>query len=167
MFLRLEVEVAGSDDSPAGRGFVKLSQNTADAEELSLELLLNLRLLAEPRGCESKLKCDEPPGRKSMYDFVAKNRLLLLPPIENFSKFWSFSDEMEFIFDIIFMLGVFCRLFKLSNECFEILDECLSVDDARNPPSLLLSLDFPPFCASSVKISDIFWGEMRVRKAGD
>lgn len=167
MFLRLEVEVAGSDD-PAGRGFVKLSQNTAEAEELSLELLLNLRLLAEPRGCESKLKCDEPPGRKSMYDLVAKNRLLLLLPIENFSKFWSFSDEIEFIFDIIFMLGVFCRLFKLSNECFEILDECLSVDDARKPPpSLLLSLDFPPFCASSVKISEIFWGEMQIRQTCD
>ena len=152
VFLRL-VDVAGSDESPAGSGFVKLSQNT-DAGELSL-LLLNLRLFAEPIGCESKLKLDEPPGKKSMKDFVAKNLLLLLlVPIVNFSRFLSLRLLIELIFDIIFMLGVFCKLFKLSNECFEIRDECLSVDE--NPPSLL-SPAFAPFGASSVKISDIFY----------
>jgi hypothetical protein len=152
VFLRLVVDVAGSDESPAGSGFVKLSQNT-EAEELSL-LLLNLRLFAEPRGCESKLKLDEPPGKKSMYDFVAKNLLLLLPvPIVNFSKFLSFRLEIELIFEIIFMLGVFCKLFKLSNECFEMRDECFSVDELeRNPPSLCAFAGG----ASSVKISDIF-----------
>lgn len=134
------MDVAGSDDNPEGSGFVKLSQKTAEAEELSL-LLLNLRLFADPKGCESKLKLDEPPGRKSMYDLVAKNLLLLLFPIENFSKFLSLSDDMELIFDIIFILGVFCKLLRLSNECFEILLECLSVEAfARNPPSLLFSL---------------------------
>lgn len=133
------MDVAGSDERPDGRGFTKLSQNTADAEELSL-LLLNLRLFAEPSGCESKLKFDDPPGRKSMYDFVAKNRLLLFPS-ENFSKFLSLSDDMELIFDIIFMLGVFCKLLRLSNECLEILDECFKVEAFdKNPPSLLFSL---------------------------
>lgn len=147
VFRRLDEDVAGSDESPTdGSGFVKLSQNTAEAEELSL-LLLNLRLLAEPSGCESfRLKLEEPPGRKSMYDLVAKNLLLLLLfPIENFSRFLSFSEDIELIFDIIFMLGVFCKLFKLSKECFEILDECFRLVEAfeRNP--VLFSLAFPPF----------------------
>lgn len=150
MFLRLLVDVAGSDES--SMGFVKFSQqNAAEAEELS-PLLLNLRLFAEPSGCESILKLDEPPGRKSMYDLVAKNRGLLFP-IENFSRFLSFSEEMELIFEMIFMLGVFCKLLRLSKECFEIREECLSVDE--NPPS-----ELPAFCcASSVKISDIFYRE--------
>jgi hypothetical protein len=158
VFLRFVVDVAGSEESPAGSGFVKLSQNTAEAEELSL-LLLNLRLFAEPSGwCDSRLKFDEPVGRKSIYDFVARNRLLLFGPIENFSKFLSFKLEIELIFDMIFMFGVFCKLFKLSNECFEMRDDCLSVDafDKKLPPSLLLSPEFAPLGASSVKISDIF-----------
>lgn len=143
MFLRLLDDVAGRDERPAGSGLLKLSQNTAEAEEVSL-LLLNLRLFAEPSGCDSKLKLDEPPGRKSMYDLVAKKRLLLLLfPIENFSRFLSFSDDMELIFDIIFMLGVFCKLFKLSNECFDILDECFSEAFDKNP--LLFSPEFAVF----------------------
>lgn len=145
VFLRFDdVDVAGSELRPAGRGFEKLSQNTAEAEELSL-LLLNLRLFADPSGCESKLKLAEPPGRKSMNDLVAKNLgwLLLLLPIENLSKFLSFSDDIELIFEMIFMLGVFCRLFKLSNECFEMRDECLRVD-ANPPPSLRFSPVLPP-----------------------
>lgn len=156
MFLRFVVDEAGSDERPPppGSGFVKLSQNTAEAEELSL-LLLNLRLFAD---CDSRLKLDEPPGRKSMYDLVARNRVLLLLLSENFSKFLSFSDDIELIFDIIFMLGVFCKLLRLSNECFEIRDECFSVDALeKNPPPSLVSFELPPlFGASSVKISDSF-----------
>lgn len=135
------MDEAGSEERPAGSGLLKLSQNTAEAEEVSL-LLLNLRPFAD---CVSRLKVDEPPGRKSMYDLVARNRLLLLPS-ENFSKFLSFSDDIELIFDIIFMLGVFCNVFKLSNECFEIRDECFSDIDAlaKKPPSLF-SAEFPPF----------------------
>lgn len=155
MFLRFVVDEAGSDERPPGSGFEKLSQNTAEAEEVSL-LLLNLRLLAD---CDSRLKLEDPPGRKSMYDLVARNRvLLLLLPSENFSKFLSFNDDIELIFDIIFMLGVFCKLFRLSNECFEIRDECFSVDAlGKNPTPSLVSFELPPlFGASSVKISDIF-----------
>ena len=109
---------------------------------------------------------EEPPDRKSnesIYDdFVAKNLLLLLlfPTSENFSKFLSFNDDIELILDIIFILGVFCKLFKLSNECLEMRELFLSVDafddDDKYIPSLFLlfSLEFP-FCGS--QISDIFY----------
>ena len=166
VFRKLVLDEVGSEETP---GLVK-SQNTAEeAEELSL-LLLNLRLLTELNCCESNvLYVEEPPDRKSkesMYDdFVAKNLLLLLlllllPTSENFSKFLSFNDDIELILDIIFILGVFCKLFKLSNECLEMRELFLSVDafdddDKYIPPSLFLlfSLEFP-FCGS--QISDIF-----------
>lgn len=116
---------------------------------------LSLRLFAEPKGCVSKVKlvaADEPgPGlRKSMYDFVARNRLLL--PIVNFSRFLSLSELMELIFDNIFMFGVFCKLFKLSKEYLSEV-ECLRVLDLIPQSTFLL---FPPLGASSEKISDIF-----------
>jgi hypothetical protein len=175
VFLRFvldEAAAAGSEETTPG---LVQSQNTAEAaaeaEELSL-LLLNLRLFAELSACESSVLklLEEPPGRKSnesMYDdfVVAKNLLLLLllfPTSENFSKFLSFSDDIELIFDIIFMLGVLCKLFKLSNECFEMRELFLRVDAFDDddekyipPPSLFLlfSLEFP-FCGS--QISDIF-----------
>jgi hypothetical protein len=163
VFRKLVLDEVGSEETP---GLVK-SQNTAEeAEELSL-LLLNLRLLTELNCCESSvLYVEEPPDRKSnesMYDdFVAKNLLLLLllfPTSENFSKFLSFNDDIELILDIIFILGVFCKLFKLSNECLEMRELFLSVDafddEEYIPPSLFLlfSLEFP-FCGS--QISDIF-----------
>lgn len=87
---------------------------------------------------------------------MTRNLLLLLLPSENFSKFLSFKDDIELIFDNIFMLGVFCRLFKLSNECLEMRELFFNVEPLLPlPPSFLLlfSLDVT-FCGS--QISDIF-----------
>lgn len=53
----------------------------------------------------------------------------LLLQLVNLSKFLSFKDDIEFIFDISFILC--CILFKLSNECFDIRPLFFSKDEVK------------------------------------
>lgn len=112
---------------------------------------------------------------KSIKDFAFINLVLLLllvvlvlfpklPILQaNFSKFLSFKEVIELILEIIFILLLLqCKLFKLSNECFDmrplfINDEVEEDENSGVDDESWFNDFFSVGGTSSEKISDIFY----------